>query len=120
MKYVLESATVLTGVAVAHAPVDLLVIFTVTPLRTEIWVAKNCLEMNLEAVKTSVLLLSFALTRLTLGLTAEPMGDVTIRSMQLTHGEQKNQLLAYSSGIWASLFKIITLRNQVEFKPGQK
>lgn len=38
------------------------------------------------AVKTSVLLLSFALTRLTLGLTAEPMGGVTIRSTQLTHG----------------------------------
>ena len=72
LKYVLDSTTFLTGVAVAHAPVDFLVIFTVTPLMTEIWVAKNCLEMNLEAVKTSVLLLSFALTRLTLGLTAEP------------------------------------------------
>ncbi|KAJ8778959.1 hypothetical protein J1605_013193 [Eschrichtius robustus] len=94
MKYVLDSTTFLIGVAVAHAPEGLLVIVTVTPLMTEKQVAKNCLEMNLEAVKTSVPPLSFALTRLTLRLTTEPMCGVTIRSMWLTHDEQKNQLLA--------------------------
>ncbi|TKC33366.1 hypothetical protein EI555_005276 [Monodon monoceros] len=90
MKYVLDSTTFLIGVTVAHAPEDLLVIATVTPLMTEKQVAKNCLEMNLEAVKTSVPPLSFALTRSTLRLTTEPMCG------------------------------IITLYNQVEFKQGHK
>jgi hypothetical protein len=102
------------------AAYDLLVIVVVPLLmRQSRQTGRTALWRTLEAVETLILPHHFT-DKMGLWLPTGPAYGVTITCLWLTRWRTAKQVFAHSSGIWASLFMIITLHNQVEFKPGQE